>query len=277
MSLNNFIPTVWSEALFKELDKSYCGVKLCNREYEGLIKAAGDTVKINGIGAVTVASYTKNSDIAAPETLTDNQRTLTITEQKYFNFQIDDVDKAQQKPKVMQAAMKEAADALADTADQYVYTLTHAEMATITNAAVTSANIVSILSDLRKRFRKNNVKDGDTIYLEVSPDIEEKLVLAKILRDTDNSKALARGYLGSFMGFEIYTSNNIPISTNVSTCQARTKRAVTFAEQINDVEAYRPEKRFADAVKGLHVYGGKIIYPKEIIRLALTPAAETNI
>lgn len=277
MSLNNFIPTVWAETLYKELEKDFVAVKNCNRDYEGEIKSAGDTVKISGIGPVTVSSYTKNTDIAAPETLDDNTRSLVIDQQKYFNFQIDDVDRAQQKPKIMQEAMKEASVALADTADQYVYSLTHEDVVTVTQASVTSANIVSILSDVRKRLRRNNVKDGDEVMLEISPDIEEKILLAKILRDTDNSKSLGKGYLGTFLGFRIFVSNNIPVASNVSTCWARTKRAVTFADQINDVEAYRPEKRFSDAVKGLHVYGAKIIYPKELIKIAMTPAAETVI
>lgn len=277
MSLNNFIPTVWAETLYKELEKDFVAVKNCNRDYEGEIKSAGDTVKISGIGPVTVSSYTKNTDIAAPQTLDDNTRSLVIDQQKYFNFQIDDVDRAQQKPKIMQEAMKEASVALADTADQYVYSLTHDDVVTVTQASVTSANIVSILSDVRKRLRRNNVKDGDEVMLEISPDIEEKILLAKILRDTDNSKSLGKGYLGTFLGFRIFVSNNIQVASNVSTCWARTKRAVTFADQINDVEAYRPEKRFSDAVKGLHVYGAKIIYPKELIKIEMTPAAETVI
>lgn len=277
MSLNNFIPTVWAETLYKELEKDFVAVKNCNRDYEGEIKSAGDTVKISGIGPVTVSSYTKNTDIAAPQTLDDNTRSLVIDQQKYFNFQIDDVDRAQQKPKIMQEAMKEASVALADTADQYVYNLTHDDVVTVKQTSVTSANIVSILSDARKRLRRNNVKDGDEVMLEISPDIEEKILLAKILRDTDNSKSLGKGYLGTFLGFRIFVSNNIPVASNVSTCWARTKRAVTFADQINDVEAYRPEKRFSDAVKGLHVYGAKIIYPKELIKIEMTPAAETVI
>ena len=277
MSLNNFIPTVWAETLYKELEKDFVAVKNCNRDYEGEIKSAGDTVKISGIGPVTVSSYTKNTDIAAPQTLDDNTRSLVIDQQKYFNFQIDDVDRAQQKPKIMQEAMKEASVALADTADQYVYSLTHDDVVTVTQASGTSANIVAILSDVRKRLRHNNVKDGDEVMLEISPDIEEKILLAKILRDTDNSKSLGKSYLGTFLGFRIFVSNNIPVASNVSTCWARTKRAVTFADQINDVEAYRPEKRFSDAVKGLHVYGAKIIYPKELIKIEMTPAAETVI
>ena len=116
MSLNNFIPAVWSAQLLTDLQKSLVYANLCNRDYEGEIRAFGDQVKINSIGDVTIGSYTKNTDISAAETLTDAQRILIINQAKYFNFQIDDIDKAQQTPKVMSAAMQKAAYGLADVA-----------------------------------------------------------------------------------------------------------------------------------------------------------------
>ena len=77
------------------------------------------------------------------------------------------------------------------------------------------------------------------------------------------------GYLGSILGCKIFVSNNIPkvIGSGVTyhNCILRTKRCITFADQLSEIEAYRPEKRFADAIKGLHLYGAKIIYPKEYV------------
>ena len=72
---------------------------------------------------------------------------------------------------------------------------------------------------------------------------------------------------------KIYVSNNVVIDENgFHQCLFRTKRAVTFAEQISEVEAYRPEKRFADAVKGLHLYGAKVVYPDEFMVLCVKAA-----
>ena len=110
MSLDNFIPQIWSARLLENLNKNHVFVGLCNRDYEGEIKGMGDQVKINSIGRVTIGDYQKNTDIEAPEVLNDAQRILLINQGKYFNFQIDDVDKAQQNPKVMNAAMKEASE-----------------------------------------------------------------------------------------------------------------------------------------------------------------------
>ena len=138
MAITNFIPTVWSENLYKELDKQYVAVANCNRDYEGDIKNAGSVVKICGVGSITINNYSKNIDMSNPQALSDTVRDLTINQSKYFNFQIDDIDKAQASPKLMDAAMSVAASALADMADKYVYSLHEAAGSTV-DATVQSA------------------------------------------------------------------------------------------------------------------------------------------
>ena len=110
MAIKNFIPTVWSENLYQELDKKYVAVANCNRDFEGEIREKGNTVKICGINDVTVSEYIKNANMNAPAALSDNVRELVIDQAKYFNFQIDDIDRAQASPKLMEAAMKNAAE-----------------------------------------------------------------------------------------------------------------------------------------------------------------------
>lgn len=277
MAISNFIPALWSETLYSELKNNYVGVKLSNREFEGVIKGEGDRVKICGIGPVTVFDYTKNADMPAAEVLSDNERTLIIDQAKGFNFFIDDIDLAQSKKGLMQGAMKEAADALSDVADKYVYSLTDSSVKTVTNASANSVNILDTISEARKLLMENNVPNSAKLSLEVSPAVEQKLVLAKVLRSTDNAEDLGRGYIGKFMGFDIYVTNNITADDDgCFRCIARTPRAIAFAEQINSVKAYEPELRHGDAVKGLHLYGAKIIYPKEMIYLNITPGAEPN-
>lgn len=269
MALNNFIPTVWSESLYSELDKKYIAVKNCNREFEGDIKSKGNTVKICGVGDVSVFDYSKNTDMSAPETLSDNVRTLTIDCAKGFNFQIDDVDRAQQTPKVMSEAMRKAASALANTADTYVFGLYSSADSEniISNTEATEDNIIDTLISARTKLFANNVYDADDIVFEVTPEVAELILKAKIGLSTDNKDALDAGCIGSICGTKIYVSNNVAKVTSDSKtnhkCLARTKRAVAFAEQLSEIEAYRPEKRFADAVKGLHLYGAKLVYSKE--------------
>ncbi len=273
MATKNFIPTVWSETLLRSLDKEYVGVMNCNRSFEGDIRNLGDSVVINSIGPITVFDYTADSDMDAPEALGDGDSvTLYIDQAKAFCFQIDDVDRVQAKPGLMQTAMREAACALADQADKYVYSLYSKATGenTIAREDITADDIVDILIEARQKLMQNNVNSNTSVVLEVSPAIAALILRAKILTGTDNTEALTNGYLGSFVGFDVYVSNNIMKTGNVWHCMARTKRAIAFAEQLKSVEAFRPEKRFADAVKGLHLYGAELVCPDELIALNLS-------
>ena len=265
MALTNFIPTIWSEALYQELDNKYIAVKNCNREYEDDIKSKGNTVKISGVGDISVFDYTRNTDMSAPETLSDTARTLTIDQAKAFNFQIDDVDKAQAVPRLMQAAMKKAASALANTADNYVFGLVNSceEANVLDMGNATAENIIDSILSVRTKLYRSNIYDSDDVIFEVSPEIGELIMKAKINLSTGNRDVLENGCIGSVSGVKIYVSNNVVRDGNVHKCVARSKRSVAFAEQLSEIEAYRPEKRFADAVKGLHLYGAKIVFPEE--------------
>ena len=270
MAITNFISTVWSENLLKQLDKKYIGVLNCNREYEGEIKNKGSVVKICGVGDVTVSDYTKNTDMSAPETLSDTARLLNINQAKYFNFQIDDVDRAQSNPKLMDAAMTKAAAALANAADAHIFSLYPDASYIVTEDNVTADTIVKHIIDLKTQLMKADVMDAEDIVIEVSPEVAGLLLKAKIDLSTNNYDALESGLLGRIAGCKVYVSNNVYIDDNdYHKCFVRTKRAIAFAEQISEVEAYRPEKRFADAVKGLHLYGAKVIYPDEFKVLSL--------
>ena len=283
MAITNFIPTVWSENLYTALDKKYVGVANCNRAFEGDIREAGSVVKILGVGDVTVSDYTKNTDLSSPEALSDTVRELTAkinrVPQKYFNFQIDDVDRAQAKPQLMNEAMKVAANALAATADTYVYSLYESAGTTVAQASVSATNVLDTLISARTKLLKEGVTDPSDIVIEVSPEVAELILKAKITNATDNSDVLENGCIGSVGGCKIYVSGNIATVADTANkkvfhkCFARTRRAIAFAEQLSEIEAYRPEKRFADAVKGLHLYGAKVVYPKELILLDLGFAA----
>lgn len=274
MALTNFIPTIWSETLASELDKKYIAVRNCNRDYEGDIKSKGNTVKISGVGDISVFDYTRNTDMTAPETLSDSARTLVIDQAKAFNFQIDDVDRAQSIPRLMQEAMKKAASALANTADNYVFGLVgECDEANVIDLGTASAeNVIDSILGVRTKLYRSNVYDADDIVFEVSPEIGELILKAKINIATNNREALETGCIGSVCGTKIYVSNNIVRDGNVHKCVARSKRSVAFAEQLSEIEAYRPEKRFADAVKGLHLYGAKIVFPEEYFVMQFTLA-----
>lgn len=273
MAIEHFIPTVWSESMLRALDGAYVGVANCNREFEGDILEKGSRVKICGLDPVSIGDYAKNTNLNAPETLSDTYKELVINQAKYFNFQIDDVDQAQASPRLMELAVKNAANALAEVAERYVYSLNTQANHEIMNSAPSTANIIDTLIDARTRLLKENVSDASDIVIEVSPDVAGMILKAKVNLATDNTDALEKGCIGSIGGCKIFVSPNIPTCTEGSTiyaqCIARTKRAVAFAEQLSEVEAYRPELRFADAMKGLHLYGAKVVYPDEMVLLSI--------
>lgn len=278
MALTHFIPTIWSETLYRELDKEYIAVKNCSRDYEGDIKSIGDKVNILGLNPISVFDYNKNEDMSSPEELSDTLRTLVIDKAKAFNFVIDDIDTAQSTPKLMQEAMRLAASALSDEADKYIYALHNIveEQYRLSKASFTSESALDFLLEVRQKFMESNVPGNEEIILEVSPAVAAKIVKSKIIHGTTNAEELDKGCIGTFLGFRVYVSNNIQKQGSAYKCFARTKRAIAFAEQINEVEAYRPERRFADAVKGLHLYGAKIVYPKELYVLDITVGDETT-
>ena len=280
MAITNFISTVWSETLSGALDARYVGVSNCNRAFEGDIREQGAVVKICGVGEVAVGDYTKNTDMSAPQTLDDTVRELCIDQAKYFNFQIDDIDRAQSSPKLMREAMRVAAAALAQKADKFVYSLYEGAGQTVQNEALTADNVMDVIIAARTALYAGGVADMSDVVLEVSPEVAALILKAKIALSTDNGEALEAGCLGSIGGCKIFVSSNIVKQEDGGKtwhkCLARTKRAVAFAEQLSEIDAYRPEKRFADAVKGLHLYGAKIVYPAEQITLALSVGELVN-
>lgn len=288
MAITTFIPELWSARLLYALEKSHIATNLVNRNYEGLIQNQGDTVHIGSIGAITVSSYTANSDMSAPETLATTDQTLVIDQAKYFNFQIDDVDKVQAAGDLIDTAMGRAAYALADTSDAYLLGViaAGADNGNVIGTksapiALTAANVYENLVKLRTVLDKQNVPtSGRTVV--IPPD-----VYALLLNDTTHfaiaqretgENLIVNGLVGRIAGFDVYMSNNAVSaadggsggSTTYYSVTAQVADATTYAEQIIKTEAYRLEKRFADGVKGLHVYGAKVTNGKEIAKLLCT-------
>ena len=169
----------------------------------------------------------------------------------------------------MDEALRLAAQALANEADRYVFELyTEVDEENVkTYDGVDETNIVDYILSGVLQLQNNGVTDG--IVLEVSPDVAALILKAKINLSTNNDQTLEKGCIGSIAGCKIFVSKNVGYDEGYYKCLMRTKRAIAFAEQLSEVEAYRPELRFADAVKGLMLYGAKIVYPNEIVVLDL--------
>ena len=299
----NMIPEIWSQELLRNLRRTLVYANLANTDYDGDISKMGDTVRINAIGDITVSSYTKDTSIGSPQTLTDAQTILQITQAKFFNFAVDDVDKAQGNPQVMAEAMSWAAYRLKFNIDTFVaglYTdasatnLIGSSASPVTLAAATQANIgagttlydeLVVLDQLLTQADVPNDADrfcvmpawGRTL---LSQDIRftsfntEAALAARMTGSVDDGQGgppPAGGYIGKIDNLSVYISNNAPhIGGTVGATGSQDvflaghRMAWSFADNVQSVEGYRPPDRFADAVKGLHLYGAKVVRPQAL-------------
>ncbi len=273
MSITNFIPELWSANLLSSLKKNLVAASplVVNRRWEGEIKEKGDRVRITSIGRPSVKTYTKNTDIDAPEELTDAQRVLVCDQQKYEHFQIDDVDKWQAAGSLMTEAMDEGSYAFADEIDQFIishYTSVAASNALGSVQCTTADKVYQMLIALRAKLNASNTpRQNRYCFL---PDFCIGLLLQdnRIIANpawSESGGNIAGGSVGRLLGFEILESNNLPNTAGDDyLALAGHSIAITFADQLTETEAYRPERRFGDAIKTLYVYGAKVVYPQAL-------------
>ncbi|MFJ2707845.1 P22 phage major capsid protein family protein [Streptomyces sp. NPDC087428] len=287
MSVRNFVPEIWSSRLLVAVRKNliYAGPTVVNRDYEGDISEAGDTVRITSVSRPAVGTYVPGTTVITPEKLTTGQRTLVVDQSKYWAFSIDDVDARQAKGGLVPQAMSEAAYALADTVDQYVagmYTqiqtgnFLNVQGSPIDTYTTPTDAYDKVLVPLRTRLTRANVPTAGR-YAIVSAEFYASLLLdSRFIKvnESGTSDGLRNGMVGRAAGFDIYESNNIPNPTgDTQVVTAGTNAAITFAEQINKTEAYRPESSFSDAVKGLALYGAKLVRPDHMAAAFINPTA----
>lgn len=274
MAITNMISTVWSSRILEALEKNlvYGQGGVVNRDYEGEISNEGDRVHVHSFNDLTIATYTKNSTTVSYEVLTDSRQTLLIDQSKYFAFKVDDIDEAQMKPKVLDAATNRAGYQLADVADQFLAGL----YSTMTNftatSQVTSSNVYQKLVETKVELDEKNVpQEGRFIILPpwvAGLALQSSTFLAASLPSTLN------GAIGMVAGFNVLVSNNVPTSGSspvVSHIVAGHPLGWSYAEQITNVEGIRLEDSFADGVRGLHLYGGKVVLQDALHVLRVNP------
>lgn len=275
MAITRFRPVIWSGLLLDATETKlvYGNPGVVNRDYEGEISAAGDVVKITSVSDPTVATYTPNGTVITPQELTDAQRNLLIDQCKYFAYKVDDVDQAQAKGNVMPQATARGGYQFAKTADSYIaglYTGVDSANAIGTVAVTTGALAYTQLRLLALKLDEADVPE-DGRYVVARPWfwsllLEETKFIDAAARG-DGGATLRNGWVGHIptLGFDCLKSNQAPLVTGDDyVVQAGVPSAITFAQQMNKLEAYRPESSFSDAVKGLHLYGAKLVRPSFI-------------
>jgi N4-gp56 family major capsid protein len=267
MAITNMLPQIWSARILAKLEKNlvFAQPGVVNRDYEGDIRADGDRVHIHSFNDLTVSSYTKNSTTISYENLTDSRVTLLIDQSKYFAFSIDDIDAAQMRPELIDAASDRAAYQLAEVADSYVASLysgasTSSPDNTIETSQFTSTNVYQKFVDLSVLMDQVNLPQ-DQRFAVVPPWLKG-LLLQNSSFLAAKSEAVLNGEVGQIAGIRLLVSNNVKTtgtSPVVSHMMAGHPSGLAYAEQIVNVEGLRLEGSFADAVRGLHLYGAKVL------------------
>lgn len=282
MALQNFVKTVWIANIMQSLEKAHVFASVANREYEGQLNSLGDKVKMSQIGDIAITSYSANSDISSPEKLVDSAGELVADQAYYFNFAVNDVDAVQQKQQLLSQATENGAYGFRDKVDQYFAELyAKAGIAKGSNASpvdINSANVEDVLVEVNELMGEANIPKAGRFAI-IPEWFESKLVLAGLVTKTNNDQLHANGFIDRVLGIDFYTSNNVS-KNSTSYDQTRIlfgikNVSLTFADVISDIEAYRPEKRFEDAVKGLYVFGGKIARPDMTLCLYADKTAES--
>jgi hypothetical protein len=295
MAVDAFIPTLWSKKFKDVLDPALVYANCVNRDYEGEIKNMGDTVRVNTIGPVTISPYVTNTLNLLPEQIQGAGQPMVIDQANYFYFALDDVNKAQINVNVMEQAIRRASFGMRDVIDEFLSALLAAgvhednvlEVTGTTSSSVAQPILLpaatpdlcyELLVDLSTRLNKANVPGGDR-WAVLPPDF-----VGRMLKDDrftsfatsgsfENIKggSSAGGEDGNLLpmlrmltGFDIYVSNQVPVGgATVYTIIAGYKGAASFATQIAEgqPEAFRLQTGFADAVRGLQLYGGKVFEP----------------
>ncbi|WP_428956219.1 P22 coat protein - protein 5 domain protein [Streptomyces sp. cg35] len=285
MSINNFKPEIWSSLLLDALENAlvYAQPELVNRDYEGEISSQGQSVHITTIGDPTIFDYDKNSNLNYEEVETAGTD-LVIDQAKAFAFKLDDVDKAQALLNPMTKMAQNAAYGLRDKADAYVANLYTGVAAANTigstgspiNTFTSPTDAYSkVLVPLRTKLNRSNVpKEGR--YVVASPEFIGSMLNDDRFVKVDASgttEGLRNGMVGRAAGFDILESNNTPNpSGDTQVVQAGYPGAITYAEQILETEALRLQNTIADAIRGLHVYGAKLLRPTGIAVAFIDPA-----
>lgn len=272
MPASNFIPELWSRLLLESFRKNFVFGNLVNRNYEGEIKQQGDTVHINTPSAVAVRDY---SGAVTYDQIASTQQALVIDQAKYYGFEVHDIDAAQANISLESPFITEAAVSLADAVDQSLAAL-YTEAATSVTASLvaTATDQYAKLVEAGMKLDQQNVPRTGRWVVVTPAGYADLLTNDKFIASaTAEGRSIVRtGEVGTIAGLTVYVSNNLVRtgSSKVANWLYGSNAAITFAEQITKTESMRREASFADAIRGLLVFGHKVVRPAALGTITVT-------
>lgn len=279
MAIANFQQTIWSKLIQTQLETLTSLKDHSDYSFDGDIKMA-EKVKILGVVRPSISTYIPGTPLSR-EAGGDSSQFLNIDQFRYFDFEVDDVEAVQSVPGLIENLSLEASRGLVEEADEYIATIVVAEV-TAGNIAKAAASDVSgltsttgpaLLEGAFKVLYDNNCKVSDNFYLEVTPEMYTKIRSFIVSLDTNNSELIKKGFVGHYNNALVSIENKLGTwndgTRDTKLGMLRTSKAIAFAGQLEKVEAYRPQDAFSDAIKGLYVFGAKVVRPEQIYVLPL--------
>lgn len=267
MAVTSFIPSIWNAEILLGFRAQAVAASLANRSYEG-DASAGNVVKIQTGTAVAITDYKAATRLTTASALTTVNQDLLIDQEKSFDFYVDDIDRAQVAGG-MDAFTRSAAEGLAEDADKFILStaVTGAGSTLTASTLTTGDDAFNLVRDLRKALNKAKTPIASRA-LVINSELEA-LLLAASSRITSvdtsgNPDGLRNASVGRLLGFDVYVSENMP---NVAKPQALAfyQPAVAFVSQVEKTEAMRATDKFADRLRGLHVYGAKVVRSSGVV------------
>jgi hypothetical protein len=294
-----FLPSIYSKKVLNFFRKASVVEAITNTDYAGEISAYGDSVKIIKEPTITVYDYTRGSDTTSTK-LTDQEITLVVDSAKAFKFIVDDIETNMSHVNFKEVASSSAAYSLKDAYDAAVLStmfsgvsasgpdhVIGADAAAGTGGvAETTASVdlgvASEVDPLDLMARMARLLDDQSVpeenrWFVASPDFYEELSqsASKLLSvDYNAGQGSIRNGLvssGKLRGFDMYKSNNIPsVSTATGQCLGGHMSSTATANTILSTEVIRDPSSFGDIVRGLHVYGAKVLRDDAMVKAIYT-------
>ena len=291
-----FLPSVYSRKVLNFFRKASVVEGITNTDYAGEISAYGDSVKIIKEPVISVSDYTRGSDTSATK-LTDQEINLVVDSAKAFKFIVDDIETNMSHVNFKEVASSSAAYALKDSYDAAVLatmfsgvsasspdhvigsdsgtadaTMSHATNSVdLLGSDGTGVDALDLMARMARKLDDQNVPEEGRWFV-AGPQFYEELGKSgsKLLSvDFNAGQGSIRNGLvssGKLRGFDMYKSNNIAATSSASgKVMAGHISSTATANTILSTEVIRDPSSFGDIVRGLHVYGAKVLRPEALV------------
>lgn len=266
----NFIPEVFSKLLQAKFYSSSVLPNISNTDYEGEISGQGDKVVIRTVPAVTINDYA--GSITTQE-LTTAKVELLIDKAKYYSFKVDDVLAAQADINLLEAASSDAAEGMRVAVETAVLSSVVTGATTIgSQTTISASNILTSILDQAKALDELNIPEEGR-FIVLSPEFVSLLKQSELRQaylTGDDTSPLRNGKVGVVDRFTVYQSNMLytpgsGTDAGYTHVLAGHPKAISFASQFTNTETVRMESTFGDQVRGLKVFGSKVVTPDALV------------